>query len=235
VADKQFKVLLAGIGRGPFEALAPVLDRQNLDVVRVATPEDAIEFASKQPVDLVVFDGEPSETRLEEIVPIFRAEASASARSFLLVMAARGRDKDARALVGRGINRVMHLDEPQERIEEQVVDLLGVVPRAAARFAIRLFTTLDDGDEVVFGRTENVSLSGMLVQTPTIIAPGQQVTYELLYDERGGEVKGEAEIVRRAVRDGADGLGVRFLDFEGEGRERLDAILSDIFGELFGR
>ena len=235
MADKRFKVLLAGIGRGPFEALAPVLDRQNLDVVRVATPEDAIEFASKQPVDLVVFDGEPSEMRLEEIVPLFRAEASQSARSFLLVMAERGRDMDARALVGRGINRVMHLDEPQERIEEQVVDLLGVVPRAAARFAIRLFTTLDDGDEVVFGRTENVSLSGMLVQTPTIIAPGQQVTYELLCDERVEAVKGDAEIVRRAVRDGVEGIGVRFLDFEGEGRERLDAILSDIFGELFGR
>jgi hypothetical protein len=235
VADKQFKVLLAGIGRGPFEALAPVLDRQNLDVVRVATPEEAIEYASNQPVDLVVFDGEPNEMRLEEIVPMFRAETSNSARSFLLVMAERGRDKDARALVGRGINRVMHLDEPQERIEEQVVDLLGVVPRAAARFAIRLFTTLDDGDEVVFGRTENVSLSGMLVQTPTIIAPGQQVTYELLCDERVEAVKGDAEIVRRAVRDGVEGIGVRFLDFEGEGRERLDAILSDIFGELFGR
>jgi hypothetical protein len=234
VADKQFKVLLAGIGRGPFEALAPVLDRQNLDVVRVATPEEAIEYASNQPVDLVVFDGEPNEMRLEEIVPMFRAETSNSARSFLLVMAERGRDKDARALVGRGINRVMNLDEPQERIEEQVVDLLGVVPRAAARFAIRLYTTLNDGDEVVIGETENVSVSGMLVQTPTIIAPGQQVKYELLRDDQEEPVKGEAEIVRRAVRDGVEGLGIRFLEFEGEGRERLDEILSDIFGELFG-
>jgi CheY-like chemotaxis protein len=234
VADKQFKVLLAGIGRGPFEALAPVLDRQDLDVVRVATPEDAIEFARKQPVDLVVFDGEPNQMRLDEIVPLFRAEASESAKSFLLVMAARGKDADARALVGRGVNRVMHLDEAQERIEEEVVDLLGVVPRAAARFAIRLYTTLDDGVDVAIGRTQNVSLSGMLVRTPAIIAPGQRVTYELLYDEREESVKGEAEVVRRAVRDGVEGLGVRFLDFEADGRARLDAILADIFGGLFG-
>jgi len=235
VADRQFKVLLAGIGRGPFEALAPVLDRRNLDVVRVATPEEAIEFASKQPVDLVVFDGEPNEMRLDEIVPLFRAEASESAMSFLLVMAARGKDADARALVGRGVNRVMHLDEPQERIEKEVVDLLGVVPRAATRFAVRLYTTLDNGIDVAIGRTENVSLSGMLVQTPAIIAPGQRVTYELLHDKQEEAVKGEAEIVRRAVRDGVERLGVRFLDFEAEGRERLDAILADIFGELFGR
>ena len=56
MTEKQFKVLLAGIGRGPFEALAPVLDRQKLDVERVATPEAAIEFASLQPVALVAFD-----------------------------------------------------------------------------------------------------------------------------------------------------------------------------------
>ena len=235
MTEKSFKVLLAGIGRGPFEALAPVLDRQNLDVVRVATPEEAIEFATSQPVDLVVFDAEPNDMRLDEIVPMFRAEASASARSFLLVMAERGSDSDARALVGRGVNRVMHLDEPQERIEDQVVDLLGVVPRAAVRFAIRLYTTLDSGIEVAVGQTENVSLSGMLVQTPTIIEPGQQVAYELLYDEQEEAVKGRAEIVRRAVEDGREGLGVRFLEFKGEGKERLDGILSDIFGELFGR
>ena len=42
MTDKRSKVLVAGIGRGPFEGLAPVLDRQELDVVRVATPENSI-------------------------------------------------------------------------------------------------------------------------------------------------------------------------------------------------
>jgi len=217
VTEKPFKVLLAGLGRGPFAALAPVLDRQNLDVVRVATPEAAIEyasvqrvdlvvFASVQRVDLVVFDAEPSEMRLDEIVPVFRAKASASPRSFVLVMAKRGSELDAR-----------------------------VVPRAAVRFAIRLSTSLDDGVEVFFGLTENVSLSGMLVKTPAIIAPGQQVAYELLYDAREEAISGDADIVRHTVSEGFDGVGLRFRSFKNEGRERLDAILADIFGELFER
>ena len=234
MADKPFKVLLAGLGRGPFAALAPVLDRQNLDVVQVATPEAAIDYASVQPVDLVVFDGEPREMRLDEIVPVFRANASASARSFLLVMAPRGSDSDARGLIGRGVNRVMHLDDPQEAIEAQVVDLLDVVPRAAVRFAIRLYTSLDNGVEVVVGQTENVSLSGMLVKTPKVITPGQQVSYELLYDEREEAVSGDAEIVRRAFREGFEHVGLRFLSFEGEGKEKLEEVLADIFGELIG-
>jgi len=235
VTEKPFKVLLAGLGRGPFAALAPVLDRQNLDVVRVATPEAAIEYASVQRVDLVVFDAEPSEMRLDEIVPVFRAKASASPRSFVLVMAKRGSELDARALVGEGINRVMFLDDPQELIEKQVVDLLGIVPRAAVRFAIRLSTSLDDGVEVFFGLTENVSLSGMLVKTPAIIAPGQQVAYELLYDAREEAISGDADIVRHTVSEGFDGVGLRFRSSKNEGRERLAAILADIFGELFER
>ena len=129
----------------------------------------------------------------------------------------------------------MLLDDPQELIEAQVVDLLDIAPRAAVRFAIRLYTSLDDGTLVVFGQTENVSLSGMLVQTPTIIAPGQKVAYELLYGEWEETVRGDAEIVRRAVRDGVIGVGVRFLAFKNSGEERLEAILEDVFGELLRR
>ena len=41
--EKRALVLVAGIGRGPFEALAPVLDRQKLEVVKVAAPEMSVE------------------------------------------------------------------------------------------------------------------------------------------------------------------------------------------------
>ncbi len=235
MGEKPYNVLLAGMGRGPFSALAPVLDRQNLNVLRVESPEAAIEYASTEPVDLFIFDADPGEKPLEEIVSLFRAEGAASAKSSLLVVAERGRDADARALIGRGVNRVTLLDDPQESIEDNVVDLLGVVPRAAVRFAIRLYTTLDDGVEVAAGATENLSLSGMLVQTPVDITPGQKVAYELVYDEEEEAVRGDAEIVRRAVHERVEGLGVRFLEFEGEGKQRLDEVLSEIFGELFTR
>jgi hypothetical protein len=228
-------VLLAGIGRGPFAALAPVLDRQNLNVLRVATPEAAIEYASTQPVDLFIFDAHPEEMTLEEIVPLFRAEGAASAKSALLLIADRSQDSEARSLIGRGVNRVAYLDDPPERIEEHVVDLLEVAPRAAVRFAIRLYTTLDNGLEVAPGHTENLSLSGMLVQTPATLEPGHTAVYELIYDEMEEAVKGNADIVRRATHNGVRSIGVRFLDFKGEGRERLDEILSDIFGEMSKR
>lgn len=227
--EKPPRVLLAGIGRGPFEALAPVLDRQKVQIERVDTPEAAVERARRESYSLVIFDAEPSEMPLAAMVESLRAESSASRKCSLLVMAEPGRAQTAHDLIDNGVNRVLHLDDPQELVEQQVADLLNVAPRAAVRFAARLFISLDDGVEEVFGQTSNVSVSGMLVQTPTLLEPGQRVMFEILLEGSGERVTGEAEIVRRAVpeRGGVAGIGVHFLTFENQGRDALDSILED--------
>ncbi len=227
------RVLLAGIGRGPFEALAPVLDRQKVRIERVGTPEEAVERARIEPYSLVIFDAEPSEIPLEEMVASLRAESSASGKCSLLVIAEPGKAQAALELIDNGVNRVMELDDPEEAIERQVADLLNVAPRAAVRFATRLFISLDDGVEEVFGQTSNVSVTGMLVQTPTLLEPGQRVTFEILLDGPMGRVTGEAEIVRRADPDrgGVSGIGGHFLTFENKGRDALDTILEDALAE----
>jgi DNA-binding NarL/FixJ family response regulator len=236
VTDKRSKVVLAGIGRGPFEAIAPVLERQKLEIERVESPEVAVEMACQERVDLIIFDAEPNEMPLDEVVAKLRAEGSASAKSSLLVMAEPGTDTHARELIGNGVNRVMLLTDPEELIEEQVADLLHIAPRAAVRFTTRLYTSLDNGTEEIFGQTANLSISGMLVQTPTALEPGQQVVFEILIEDREGAVIGEAEIVRRASKDreGLDGVGLRFLGFKNHCKDILDSVIEDAFADPLG-
>lgn len=233
MTEKKPRVLLAGIGRGPFEAIAPVLDRQKLLIERVDTPEEALKRAHLEAYALVIFDAEPSEMPLEKMVDSLRTDFSASSKCSLLVMAEPGKAQAAHDLIDNGVNRVMHLDDPQELIEKQVADLLHVAPRAAVRFAARLYTSLDDGVEEVFGQTSNVSVTGMLVQTPTLLEPGQRVAFEILLQGSEERVAGEAEVVRIAVPDrgGVAGIGVHFLGFENHGRDALDGVLEDAFAE----
>ena len=236
MTEKPPRVLVAGIGRGPFEAIAPVLERQKLEIERVASPEDAIRLASSEVFELVIFDAEPREMGLEEMVESLRSEPSASNKCSLLVMAEPGKAQAAQELIGNGVNRVMNLDDPQELIEQQVADLLDIAPRAAVRFAARLFTCLDDGVEEIFGQTSNVSVTGMLVQTQSLLEPGQRVAFEILIKDADGRVTGEAEIVRRALPDrgGVAGVGVHFLAFTNHGRDVLDEILEDVFSDPVG-
>ena len=236
MAEKRSKVLLAGIGRGPFEAIAPVLERQKLDIERVDSPEEAIEMAFLETVALIIFDAEPNEMSLEEVVARLRAEGSASAKSSLLVMAEPGTDEHARELIGNGVNRVMMLNDPEELIAEQVAELLHIAPRAAVRFATRLYTSLDNGTEEVFGQTTNLSVSGMLVQTPTLLEPGQKVVFEILIEDRDGAVIGDGEIVRHASQDreGVNGIGLRFIGFRDDCKDVLDAVIEDAFADPLG-
>jgi len=104
------------------------------------------------------------------------------------------------------------------------------------RFATRLYTSLDNGTEEVFGQTANLSISGMLVQTPTMLGPGQRVVFEILIEDREGAVIGDAEIVRHASldREGLDGVGVRFLGFRDDCKVVLDAVIEDAFADPLG-
>ena len=110
--DDRPIVLVAGSGRSSFERLAPVLDRQKLEVIQVTSAEDAARLAYSERVDLVILDAEPATMSLEEIVGTIRAGWSASNKTSLLVLAPPGRADAALALVGRGVNRVMLAGDP---------------------------------------------------------------------------------------------------------------------------
>ena len=156
MTDKRSKVLVAGIGRGPFEGLAPVLDRQELDVVRVATPEKSIELAGAEIFDLIICSADPEEATLKEVVGMIRDLSAASCRASLLVLAEPGSVDVARSLIGRGVNRVMLLADPPALIGRQAADLLDIAPRADVRFSTRLRTSLADGAEEVLGEVVNL-------------------------------------------------------------------------------
>jgi hypothetical protein len=228
VAKDISTVLLAGIGRGPFKAVAPVLDRRHLKIEHITEPEDAVALAFTKPFDLVIFDAEPERLGLAELVGRLRTPGSASRVSSLLVVAGPGTAQEARGLIGRGVNRVVTLDMTEEVIDQHVADLLDVAPRAAVRFKARLTTVLNNGTVEIVGRTVNVSVTGMLLQTATMLEIGQPVAFEFLASDGADMVSGEARVARHAVaaHGGVDGIGLRFLEFHGDGRERIEEILT---------
>lgn len=233
LVEKRSLVLVAGIGRGPFEALAPVLDRHKLEVVKVAAPEMSVELARSEPFDLVIFDAEVKEGSLEKIVDSIRHGMSASRNSSLLVLARPHTADAVRELIGRGVNRVMLLDDPPELIGQQVAELLSIAPRANLRFSTHLQTSVGDGAVEVLGEVVNLSATGMLVETETSFEPGEQVVVTINLGGKHGSVSAKAEVVRQAhsERGGVDGIGVRFLSFAGDGKEKIEAVMNEALAD----
>jgi hypothetical protein len=233
MVKRKSLVLVAGVGRHPFKTLARVLDRHKLEVVRVAAPENSIELARSERFDLVIIDATPRKAPLKDVVAKIRAEGSASRLTSLLVLAEH-RDADAaRTLIGRGVNRVMLLDDPPEIIDEQVAELLYIAPRAAVRLAIQLRTSVADGIDEVFGEIVDLSMSGMLVKTEKPFKVGQQLVVSIYPGDRDDPVVAKATVVRQALseRGGVDGCGVRFSSFAADGEVRIAAALEGAFAE----
>ena len=233
MAEKKALVLVAGIGRGPFAALAPVLDRHKLELVKVASPEMSVELARSEPFDLIIFDAEVREGSLEKIVDTIRHGMSASRNTSLLVLAQPHTADAVRELIGRGVNRVMLFDDPPELIGQQVAELLNIAPRANLRFSTHLQTSVGDGAVEVLGEVVNLSSSGVLIETDTSFEPGEQVVVTINLGGQRGSVSAKAEVVRQAhgERGGVDGIGVRFLSFAGDGKEKIEAVLDEALAE----
>lgn len=227
--DQISTVLLAGMTRGPFEAIAPVLDRRHLEIEHVIVPDEAVALAGARPFDLVIFDAELEWFTLADLVGRLRSSASASRECSLLVVAEPGAAMWVRELIGRGVNRVVTLDMSEEVIDQHVADLLNVAPRAAVRISARLTTVLDTGTIEVVGRTVNLSVTGMLLQTATLLDVGQRVDFEFLTTNRDDMVSGEAVVVRHAVAEkgGVNGIGLRFVALDEAGRNRIEGLLTE--------
>lgn len=231
MAQERPSVLLAGIPRSTFDELAPVLDRQKICVVQVTSAEDATKYAHSDRVDLVILDAEPTEMSLEEVIRTIRSEASASNQAAFLLLAKPGTEDEAREFLDHGVDRVMLSVDPPKFIALQVANLLGIEPRMTLRLTTRMLVEMADGSEEALGAVVNMSAAGLLLETDADLEPGQHVILSIDIDPDDEPVSGKAEVVRKADpdRDGVEGIGVRFLSFAGDGRQRLEAILGEAF------
>ena len=233
VSKKNALVLVSGIGKIPFEDLAPVLDRQKLEVVKIAAPENTVELAQSEPFDLIIFGTEVKQGTLEQVVDAIRQGNSASRKTSILVLA-RPKEVDAvRNLIGRGVNRMMLLGDPPELVGQQVAELLNIAPRANLRFSTRLQTSVADGGVEILGEIVNLSSTGMLVETEKSFKPCQQVVVTINLGGQNGPVTAKAEVVRLARNDRGEieGVGLHFLSFAGDGKEKIEAVLDEAFTE----
>ena len=233
VVERRSSVLVAGLGGGPSEALAPVLHRQGLEIVEVETPEMSIELAESEPFDLVIFDSEVREGTLKELVRAIRNTTSASRNTSLLVLAKPGTVDVVRDLIGHGVNRVMLNDDPPELIGHQVAELLNIAPRADLRLSTRLKAAVGGDAVEVLGEVVNLSSSGMLIETEITFERGEEIAVTINLGGQLGTVMARAEVVRHAHGDrgGVEGIGVRFLSFVRDGEDKIAAALDEALAE----
>ena len=186
--------------------------------------EDARMMAVAAKPDIVIVDRELP--RSDKLVAALREDPST--RGLSIVVAARGDFDPAEVeLLEAGANAILRLPAGPEW-DERLPRLLDVPERRQARF------TVDFAVEAVGGGTEptsatalNLSVSGMLLESPVGLAVGDEVQLRFQIPDSEHTVS----TIARVVRVAAPGqFGVEFHRVEGETSDHLRAFVTGALG-----
>lgn len=186
--------------------------------------EDAQMMAVAARPDIVVVDRELP--RSDRLVAALRDDPAT--RGVSIVVAARGDFDPAEVeLLEAGANAILRLPAGPEW-DERLPRLLNVPVRREARFPV------DFEVDAVFGSGEaasatalNLSVSGMLLESPVPLAVGDDVDLRFQVPDEGGLVAATARVVRVG---GAGRYGVEFRGVDGGASDRLRAFVTGAAG-----
>ena len=109
-----------------------------------------------------------------------------------------------------------------------VSGVLGGATRLAERLLVEVTSRSDSSFDRVLLQSSDVSESGLFLSTGQPLALAGELSLAMTLPEDGRAVEAEVAVVRRvAVGAGRSGVGLRFLRFEADGRERLARFLQN--------
>ncbi len=226
------RVLLIATGRDlemrVQHRLEPLLASFGGELQRPPTGANLFELVQTVRFDLIVIAYPLGSIGLTEMLRSIRWSQSACHSAAVMVMAPVYELEQVQPFLGRGVNRSLPIDAETPVLRRALADLLGQSLRVWVRVPARLEVFLEGGVERRLLQTENLSETGMRLRGRGDLPVGVEMRFELSVPGDANPIAGLAEVVRLPVaeRESSEGVGVRFLELEGDGGQRLAALVN---------
>lgn len=203
--------------------------------VHTATPSPVVfDLVLGTSFELVLVSYPLRDLILDDLIDALRRDGSWCRKAALVLLSEPDHIEDAQALVDLGVNRVISHDWPEGRLHQAIGDLLDVAPRISLRVLVHLKVEILEESKRSLYQTVNVSQTGMLLRGDDSLKPGTRFSFFFGIPDGRRLVEGTGEVVRKtnSIREGASGLGIRFVRLAGEGQEQLDSFVLRCGGQL---
>ncbi len=219
-------IVTLGDSRG-LKKLAFFLARESIEVYRADSPEAALSLCDESRCHAAILGWPLPDARLEKVVTDLRGARDGEPGRVVVVLAEPEAMAEAAAVAGDGVF-VLPGDRSALRLEESLAGLLAASARRAVRMLVKLSVEVDDSRLHRACQTVNLSASGMALRTREHLEPGSRISFSFFLPDDKNRIEGQAEIVRQVDPEveGFEGLGVRFLAFRADSRERLEEFLA---------
>jgi hypothetical protein len=203
-----------------------MLERSNLTVHHVPLGKAALQAVRSKRPRLLIVALPLLDMRLDAFLQSLTAASPASGGPAVALLADEHLLPDLEPKLDDR-HRFLSAHLEAEELQRGILELIGDTPRVAPRLMLRLEVQLGAGKLLRMCQTDNISESGMLVRCQDPIAVGAEVRLAISLPKSAEPVHAKAEIVRQTNPDieSVRGLGLRFIEFEGQGRKALTEYL----------
>lgn len=222
-------VLVVGADRNALDRVAPMLRRGEFDVHTVAESSLVLDLLQSTSFELLVVAYPTREISVDDVLNSVRSEESTCRHAGILLLASGDKLDEAQQYLERGANRAVSTTWATARLWQVVGDLMNVAPRVFIRALVDIDVETGMNITEDLCRTENISESGMLLHGAAAYPSGTNFDFAFALPGSSTLIEGAAEIVRSAdlEREGVSGFGARFVSIRGNGRELIDAFITE--------
>ncbi len=219
------KILLINSSRYFFDEGKSLLDRKEFQVLMAPSAMVALQIHRQENVDLIVSDLDLPEMGGDLLCTRLREESVSREVSFIIVC----HDKPAELQRAKNCGANICLKKPFSArvLLEHVEKLLTIAVRRGYRVLLRAKVKGSKDDAVFFCTSQNISDSGMLIETDRKLLVGNQLNCSFFLPG-SAHITVDGEIARTVVTlDGKHQCGIRFTSLLPEHKSSIEKFISE--------
>ena len=220
------KILLVNASRYFFDEGKNLLNRKDFQVFLAPSALHALQLHRQEKVNLIVADLDMTEMGGDVLCSRIREESDSRAVSFILVC----HDNPAEIQRGSNCGANICLKKPfsAKTVLEHVEKLLTISVRRGYRVLLRVKVKGSQDDATFFCTSQNISASGMLIETDRPLLHGDQLTCSF-YLPGAAHITADGEVVRSEVMpDGKHQFcGIRFTGIAPNHKQEIEKFIAE--------
>jgi len=184
-----------------------LLNRREFEVFATKSGHEALEIHKKERVNLILADLNLPDMPGDELARAIRTNRDL--RNVSIVMISSQRRSDIDRCATSGANDIVTRPIDGRRLLEKIARLVDVPPRKALRVLIKAKVMGYFGQDNFFGLTQNLSATGLLMETERVLAKGDTVSFSFFLPD-SARVQAEGTVVRSMKLEKMFQYGIEF-------------------------
>ena len=198
------------------------LDREGIQLLMVATNDDVLPVHRAEKADVIITTLHAPGMKSEQLCSAIRSDQSMRKVSMIMICPNNAVDIEKSAQCKANAVLMMPVD-PAELLEK-MRQLLEISLRESYRVLVSVIIEGSNKDRSFFGRSGNISATGMLIESEKVLEKGEQLKCSFFLPG-SAQIKTNGEIVRAIKQAGGSKsflYGLRFSQLTAEARSAIE-------------